>query len=72
MKEDGLNTNEKWRAYLKCIMEYVEGGLDMQKLDHFRKALKPSLCLGQFQLGTSIPPDNPRGLAPKNCSGVEI
>ena len=28
----------------------------------------PSLCLSQFQLGTS-PPGNPRGLAQKDCPG---
>ena len=40
MKADRLNTNEKWCSYLKCIVGDVEGGLDMQKLEHFRKAPK--------------------------------
>ena len=28
-----------------------------------------ALCLSQFQLGTSLPPGNPRGFAQKNCPG---
>ena len=27
------------------------------------------LCVSQFQLGTSLPPGNPRGSAQKNCPG---
>ena len=38
----------------------------IQRNNYHHGSYEPSLCLSQFQLGTS-PPGNPRGLAQKHC-----